>query len=284
MEILKEIRIDAKRAKCILDSESFFHVNVHGIQDYAGRKLYAKVKDVVFPKIIRTLSFAMYIGPKRSELLTDSDVKTVSLTYSSIEELCMRLNFECKRISIATDCKNTSSKHDMHVCDGVTLPNVFSYDCESVNITLPSTLILVITSALAVELGFKKNVLESFSESEKHNRSNDELLQTKTKPIKFDGRLFMGHPINFLKDEDRFCHFSFPNLLQPSIFFGIPQNVLFSYDVVRKLVNDELHVKAVKSSSNFGFYILNDNLEPFSFGRGLSEIKLSFTLQLLSPL
>ena len=284
MELLKEIRIEARKAKCILDSESFFHLNVLGLDDFLGKKMFVKVTDVVFPKILKSLSFSLYIGPKRSELLTDSDVKTVSLTYSSIEQLCMRLNYECKRLLIVNNCKNTSSQHDKHVCDGLKLPDVFSYKCDLVTITLPSTLILVITSALAFALGFEKLVFESFSESEKLNRSKSELLQIKNKPVKFDGGLFVSDSLQFLKDEERFCHFSFPNLLKPSIFFGIPQNVLFSYDVSRQTVNEQFNVKAIKLCSNMGFYILNDNLEPFHFGQSLSEIRLSFTLQLLSPL
>ena len=280
MEILTEIRIDARTAMCALETDSIFHLNLHGYEQFVGKKVFARVKDLVFPKLNKNINFSMYCGKKRRELLDETDVKQLSIDYQSIEELCMKLNFEAQCLIESKTCKNTTSDHVKHVCDDLNITdNIFSVVNNVVTIKLPENCALVVTTNVAVLLGFDDIVIGSYSLNEKRGKSKGQLLSNVTKPIKFVGKFFVGHPIEFYEKHERFCHFAFPSLTAQCTYFNVPQNVLFTYDVKNDRISGKDEVRLITPTLNFPFYLLNDDLDPFAFSKNLREIDLRFTLQ-----
>ena len=282
MEILTEIRIDARTAMCALEADSIFHLNLHGYEQFVGRKVFARVKDVVFPTLEKNLTFSMYCGTKRRELLDEKDVKQLSIEYHSIKELCMKLNFEAQCFIVSKNCKNMTTNHRNHVCDDLDISvDIFQAVNDVVRIILPENHALVITANVAVRLGFDDVVLGSYSLNERKGKSKEQLLSNLSKPIKFEGKFFVGHQIELYEKHERFCHFVFPSLTAQCTYFDVPQNVLFTFDVKNNRISGKDEVRLITPTLNFPFYLLNDDLDAFCFPKKLREIDLRFTLQFL---
>ena len=284
--MIGEIVINTLHANCLIDSECKFHINVRGVDALNDKRpIFFCADKVVVPKIKKKIEVLMYFGKKRHDLVTASDMSEMVIEYFCLNDLLVKINYFMMCSEVLDTCKNVASGHKDHVCDSFdTSTKYFRIENNLISLYLPENYILVLTANVAGILGFENEVFLAYSAEEKSNMTSKEMLESKSKYVKFDSRwILASRSTMFLNTKENFIHFIFPDFSCKTLKDGNFYSVAFTYDVVKGLLCDNSY-KRVKNLRNMTFMIVNNDFKPFDFGCDLKSEMISFSLILYCPI
>ena len=276
MEIIKEIRLSTASAECYNESKTNFHVNVNGsLMNLQHRNMYVIVKDIFIPKVVKSISFELFVGKRSDEKV----MRKFEIKYSSFQQLCLGVTWCGKQFGGEKGCSKGCTKdgsHDKHICDGSHDEHIcdpfiemqslrLTYVANSFLLTLPAYYVCAMSCNLADLCGF--NNLNS------------------SKTCIFDDRSVLGNVNDeFLNREEKLCHFVFHDLPLKTFYNGDFYSILFSYNMLLRKCEEVPGLKMIKDIEDLRFSILNDDMHPYEFYTDLKKTPISFTLVFCSPM
>ena len=293
MEIVKQIRVITSDEKCKLKETSSFHMNLHGFKlPLDSKDLYVKVDNIYIPRKKKRIIFSMYYGKFTYSSLS-KELKEYSLTYYSLEDLCMQLNhavwndFIAETLGCKTKEKEKEKEKDVEKetvsslndedmkevrkkMGGKALPNhrdMFNLKYENNRhvLNIGHGNMYVITTNIGKLLGFET-----------------ELLATVKNTYVICKNYVVGEPVSFLNAGENICNLTVKNLVNPVFRLGGGNSsVICCVDVEKNHVMSYL-CKIVNRNLNYiEFSLLNDDMNSFFTDDELDHYTVRFTLNIM---
>ena len=288
MELIKQLRLSTSDSKCYLQSSNNFHFNLNGaLSDlFSGKeRIFTRLRHMSISSIARKITFSLYYGPSVN-YMKDVDVKTVTIIYTSYEELCFRLMHEANCLIKSDSCTYTTSDHSNHICDGVRESDLLRlhYENDIFKLVNGPGCITILTCNVLKIMKFSSYILDSFSAHEIDAMGETEAIESCLKPIKLEGRILIGTPVKFYNDWSRYCHVLVDGLVYDTfVFDSIRYPVLGTYCMNKgELDMGTENTSIVKVISpirdQISLSLVNDRFEPFDFENGKALVSIMFTL------
>ena len=283
MEILREIRVRADDLSAVVGSESGFTMKAPGLMnELRGKNVFVKVRDVRMPSNIKSITLSMnYVKMRKQtgeanlsvELPIDGsdfDLLNVTVNYLSMQDLCLQLTQLANQLIKSSDCMSYGSDHSLHICENIGVKDLvkISYANERVVVRNGQGYVLVLSIEGAVICGLEKSGIELKSRNDIDGR-------------RLEGQCIIGHPVSYFNDYDHVCHVLLDAVIPKMYCDEKNFGVLFTYNNKKCTIesdNGNILKKAICSSDNLRFYIIDDSLKPIVFERDLISSGLRFTL------